>query len=137
MEGKHIMPITALYAALLAPLFLFLSVRVIRMRRGERIGVGDGGNADLLRRVRVHANFAEYAPFTLLLLALAESLNSTFWLLHAAGLLLLIGRYAHAYGLSNAKGSSPGRVGGMLLTFTAIGVLALMCGYGALQLRLS
>jgi uncharacterized protein len=127
------MPITALYAGLLAPLFIFLSIRVIRFRRGAKIGVGDGGDKALLQRVRVHANFAEYAPFTLLLLALAESLKTQTWLLHAAGLALVIGRVAHAYGLSNVTGSSTGRVAGMVLTFTAMGVLAVMCIYGALN----
>ena len=68
------MPITALYAGLLAPLFLLLSVRVIRQRRGAKVAVrGDGGDAMLLRRMRVHANFAEYVPLALLLMALAEN----------------------------------------------------------------
>ena len=31
------MPITALYAGLLVPIFILLSVRVIRVRRGEKI----------------------------------------------------------------------------------------------------
>ena len=40
------MPITALYAGLLAPLFLLLSVRVIRQRRGVKVAVGDGDRGD-------------------------------------------------------------------------------------------
>ena len=66
------MEITALYASLLAPLFILLSVRVIGARRSARVPVGDGGNTVLLRRMRVQANFAEYVPFALLLMALAE-----------------------------------------------------------------
>jgi uncharacterized protein len=127
------MYITALYAGLLAPLFIFLSARVIRFRRGAKIGVGDGGDKVLLQRVRVHANFAEYAPYALLLLALAESLNTYIWALHAAGIMLVVGRVAHAYGLSAFTGSSTGRVGGMVLTLTAIGVLGVMCVYGAVM----
>ena len=51
------MPVTALYAGLLAPLFLFLSARVIAARRGAQTALGDGGDPALLRRMRVQANF--------------------------------------------------------------------------------
>jgi uncharacterized protein len=50
------MHVTALYAGLLAPLFVFLPVLVIRYRRDAKVAVGDDGNADLLRRMSVHAN---------------------------------------------------------------------------------
>jgi uncharacterized protein len=125
--------ITALYAALLAPLFIFVSARVIRARRGARVSVGDGGDAMLLRRMRVHANFAEYAPFALILLALAESLGLWPVLLHAAGLALVIGRHARAYGMSPSPRTGVFRVGGMAMTLTVIGVLAASCLYGALR----
>ena len=77
------MPITAFYAALLAVLFLFLSVRVIGWRRERRVEFGHGEDFELLRRMRVHANFAEYVPFALLLMALAESMAPPNLLLHA------------------------------------------------------
>ena len=47
------MPITALYAGLLAPLFILLSMRVIRRRRGAKVAVGDGGDMALLRRIEI------------------------------------------------------------------------------------
>jgi uncharacterized protein len=121
------MPITALYASLLAFLFILLSFRVIGVRRGEKVELGDGGNRELLRRSRVHANFAEYAPIALVLLGLAESLRTPTWVLHAAGIALLIGRVIHAYGLSQTPHVMPLRVGGMILTFTAILLLAIAC----------
>lgn len=64
--------VTAPYAAALAIVFLVLSVRVIVLRRARAIGFGSTDNPELERRVRVHANFAEYTPFALLLLAMAE-----------------------------------------------------------------
>jgi len=67
--------ITPLYAALLALVFLVLSFRVIFVRRGERISLGDGENPALRARVRVHANFAEYTPLALLLMLMAELLG--------------------------------------------------------------
>ena len=121
------MPITALYAALLTPLLLFLTFRVIGQRRGQRVEIGDGGDKELLRRMRVHANFVETVPFALVLLALAESLKSPSLLLHAAGLALLVGRTIHAYGLSQTPHVMPLRAGGMMLTFAAIGIAAALC----------
>ena len=70
------MPITAFYAALLAMLFMVLSFRTIEQRRNARVEIGTGEDAELLRRYRVHVNFAEYVPFALLLLGLAESLKA-------------------------------------------------------------
>ena len=69
------MPITAFYAALLAALFLYLSVRVIGWRRDRRVEFGHGEDFELLRRMRVHANFAEYVPFAIVLMGLAESME--------------------------------------------------------------
>jgi uncharacterized membrane protein YecN with MAPEG domain len=119
--------ITAFYAALLAALFLLLSIRVIGWRRIHRVEIGDGDNRELLRRMRVHANFAEYAPFTLLLMALAESMAPPRPLLHLVGLVLVAGRLLHAYGLSQTPQILRYRVWGMQLTFTALGIAALMC----------
>ena len=121
------MRITALYASLLAVLFLFLSVRVIGWRRQQRVEIGHGEDVQLLRRMRVHANFAEYAPFTLLLIALAENLGPPHVLVHLVGLTLLAGRAMHAYGLSQTPHILKYRVWGMTLTFAAMGIAAMIC----------
>jgi uncharacterized membrane protein YecN with MAPEG domain len=125
------MPVTALYAALLALLFMVLSVRVIGFRRVVRIGLGDGGDTALLRRVRVHANFAEYVPFCLVLIGLAESLKAPALILHALGALLLAARLSHAYGVSRQPETFLFRVAGMVGTLTVIGVAAAVCFYSA------
>ena len=119
--------ITAFYAALLAVLFLFLSVRVIGWRRERRVEFGHGEDGELLRRMRVHANFAEYVPFTLLLMALAESMAPRLILLHLAGLLLVAGRLLHAYGVSQAPPIMRYRSYGTTLTLIALGLAALIC----------
>jgi uncharacterized protein len=121
------MTITAFYASLLAVLFLFLSIRVVGWRREHRVELGHGDNAELLRRMRVHANFAEYVPFTLLLMALAESMTPPRPLLHLVGIILVVGRIMHAYGLSQTPQILRYRVWGMTLTFTALGIAALIC----------
>ena len=121
------MPITALYASALTLLYLVLSFRTIGARRAARIEIGDGSDRELLRRIRVHANFAEYVPFALVLMGLAESLLLGGAVLHAIGSVLLLGRIAHAYGLSQTPHIMQLRVLGMVATFTAIIGAAAAC----------
>jgi uncharacterized protein len=127
------LPITALFAALLAPLCIALSARVILARRSEKVGVGDGGSVMLLRRARAHGNFAEYVPYTLVLLGLAENLQSPVWLLHASGALLVFGRIIHATGISQTPEPMKLRVAGTVCTFTVLGVLAVVCLWAAVR----
>ena len=122
-----LMPITALYAALLTALFVALSVRVVAARRGSGAALGDGGNPDLLRRIRLQGNFAEYVPLALILLGLAEGLHTSVWLLHLLGLALLIGRLLHAYGVSRTNEQFAFRVTGLALTLTMLICAALTC----------
>ncbi|MDX2158608.1 MAG: MAPEG family protein [Hyphomicrobiaceae bacterium] len=121
------MPITAVYASLLAVLFVVLSLRVILVRRGARVSLGDGGDDELLRRMRVHGNFAEYVPLALVLMGLAESLKLEPLILHGLGLTLLAARICHAVGLSPSPSIMPLRVAGMALTFTVIVTSAIAC----------
>lgn len=112
--------IVPFYASLLALLFIFLSVRVIRIRRQERIGVGDGNNVRLRRAIRVHGNFAEYVPFSLILVGFVEIQQFAPIIVHTLCLLLVIGRLCHAYGVSQENEDYRLRVVGMALTFTTI-----------------
>ncbi|MES0382985.1 MAG: MAPEG family protein [Hyphomicrobium sp.] len=121
------MAITAFYAALLGLFFVFLSFRVIGWRRLKSVELGHGEDSELLRRMRVHANFAEYVPFTLLLMAIAESMTAPRPLIHVVGLILIAGRLMHAYGLSQTPHILRLRVGGMILTFTALALSAIIC----------
>lgn len=123
------MPITALYAALLTPLLVFLSVRVIGARRRARVAIGHGDDAELLRAMRVQANFAEYVPLALILMALAESMSANALLLHTAGLALLAGRASHAYGVSQQQETLAFRATGTATTFFVLALLAATCAY--------
>ncbi|WP_375265884.1 MAPEG family protein [Planktotalea sp.] len=112
--------ITSLYASFLALLFLALSARVIVYRRGNKISMGDNGDNSLLKRMRAQGNFAEYAPFGLLLLALVELSDAPNIAVHLLGLMLLSGRLLHAWGFSASPPVMNGRVLGMVLTLTMI-----------------
>lgn len=128
------MVVTALYAGLGGLVLLGLAFRVIRLRWKHQVGIGSGGHEDLARAIRVQGNFVEYAPLTLLLLALAESLGLPAWLLHGCGGALVAGRLLHAQGLSASARRTPGRFIGMNLTFLALSVLALANLGGAIAL---
>jgi hypothetical protein len=121
------MTVTPLYAGLLALLYLFLTFRVIRFRRGQRVDMGDGGHALLQRYVRAHANFAEYAPIGLLLLLLLEQGSWSRWLLHILGMMLVLGRLFHAWAFSVAELREWPRVAGMVLTTTMLAVAGVLC----------
>ena len=120
---QHV-PITSLYAALLAMLFVALSARAIRGRRASRLSLGVAGDAVLERIVRVHANFAEYVPIALVLLLLAELDGLAPGLLHLAGLALVTGRAVHAFGVSRTPEDFRLRVAGVATTLTVIVTLA-------------
>ena len=113
----HVVPY---YAALLAPLFVFLSFRVIAMRRGANQAIGSGGVPELERRMRVHANFAEYVPYALLLLAMAELRGMWPPVLHVLCLVLVAGRCSHAWGVSRTPEVFRFRVAGMMATFVVL-----------------
>ena len=113
----HILP---LYASLLALLFFYLSIRTIGLRRRLKIGIGASDSHEMLRGMRVHSNFAEYVPITLLLIYLVEVQGAASWFVHALGLCLLLGRALHAYGVSQAREKFVYRVSGMAMTFTTL-----------------
>jgi uncharacterized membrane protein YecN with MAPEG domain len=112
--------IVPIYAAILAVMFVALSIRVIALRRTSRLPLGFQGDVGLERRVRAQGNFAEYVPLALLLLAFVEMRGAPAWLLHALALVLVAGRLSHAYGVSQLRESFAFRVSGMAMTFTVI-----------------
>ncbi|MGB7318087.1 MAG: MAPEG family protein [Planktotalea sp.] len=117
--------VTSIYAGLIALIFIILSLRVIRYRRGNRISLGDAGDISLLKRMRAHANCAEYAPIGLLLLALVELSTAPVLAVHILGAMLLIGRALHAWGFSASPPVMGARVLGTVLTLSMILLSAL------------
>ena len=111
---------TSIYAVLLALLFLGLSVRAMLGRRRARVPLGDGAGEELRRRLRAHANFAEYTPLALILMALLELQGAGGVVLNIIGLLLLAGRVAHAFGISRIPEHLPARSFGMGLTMLSM-----------------
>ena len=117
--------VTPIYVALLALLFIVLCFQVIGIRRNKQISMGDGDDPALRARIRVQANFVEYAPFGLLSMLIVELQGGGPVVLHLVGLSLFVGRAAHAYGVSRHPQIMPLRFWGMILTFSSILIGAL------------
>jgi uncharacterized membrane protein YecN with MAPEG domain len=118
--------VTPLYAAILGLLFLVLSIRVIAARRASGVAIGVGGQAELERRARVHANFAEYVPLSLILMLMVEVVGYSLWMSHTLGAALVVGRVVHAFGVSQQEENFIFRVTGMAITLTIIGTAAFL-----------
>ena len=120
--------ITSVYAALLAIEFIVVSAWVVAGRVQSDTMFGDGGNPSLSRRVRTQANFAEYVPYALLLIALLEADGAARGLIQVLCFVLLVARLAHPVGMFAAKDSLQQyacRGGGIIATFLVMLVAAL------------
>lgn len=94
-----ILPITLTIVGAAALLNFWLAMRVGKVRGSEKVSVGDGGNERVIRRMRAHANFAEFTPIVLILIAaieLATGGGLTLWII---GALYILVRIAHAFGM--------------------------------------
>ncbi len=122
------MLVSPVYVAFFALILVTLSVRIMRLRGQLRVGIGHGSEPKLERAARVHANFCEYVPISLLLIYLLETIAGSHYWIHILCIGLLIGRIVHAYGVSQVSENYRYRVTGMALTFaviisTSVGIL--------------
>lgn len=129
-----ILPITLTVAGVAALINIWLMIRVGQVRTSEKISVGDGGNENVIRRMRAHSNYIESAPFVVLLVGAIElaSPTSPTWLWIISGLYLL-GRVAHGIGMDGGKFGKGRMIGTIvtMLTLLGLGVYAIAIPYGA------
>jgi uncharacterized protein len=125
--------ITLLYAGLCTILVIFLAVRVVLWRRSHKIGLGHGGDRELQKRMRAHANAVENVPLALILLGGMELNGYNMAVIHGFGSVLVLSRMAHAWGLSHSGGTSKGRFLGSAFTWTLMLAMAVFAIGGYLQ----
>lgn len=118
--------IASFYAAILALLYIFLTFYVVQGRYKYKVGLGDGGVPALTQRIRMHGNFAEFAPIALILLFMVDYTKFSPLTVHILGIMLLLGRCAHAFGIHTSPVASAGRMAGMILTLLMILISALL-----------
>ena len=125
-------------AAVLALIFVGLSVNVVRYRSGAKISLGDDSRRigfgeefsapPLFIAARIHANFAEYVPLSLLLLMMIELIAAPRWAVEVLAAMLIIARLIHPIGMVRSA-PNPFRAGGMMLQWAMLvlgGVYALV-----------
>lgn len=128
------LPITLVTAGLCGLLFFILSLQVVRGRSATNVALGDGGDPTLLNRIRTHANFAEYVPLALVLLAACEISNAHRGVLAICGAVLVLARLSHALGMPRPAPNKLRVFGtvGTGVTIVLLSLLSLLLGLGVL-----
>jgi uncharacterized protein len=129
-----VLPITLTAAGAAALINIWLAIRCGRVRVSQKILIGDGGNEAMTAAMRAHANFVEYTPFVLILLAVIElALGSPTWLWIVSGAYLLA-RVLHGLGMTGTF--KPGRGIGITVTMLVlIGLAGVAIAIPYLSLR--
>src|SRR3954467_12032276 len=91
--------VTIATASVLALVYVGLITRIGHGRYKYHISLGDGGNADMLCRMRTQANFVEYVPLLLIFMGLFEAEGVSKQELAIAGAALVVFRILHAIGM--------------------------------------
>jgi uncharacterized membrane protein YecN with MAPEG domain len=115
--------ITTLYALPLIAIWFVLWIGVTSKRSEMKTSIGDAGSPQLLQIIRRHGNFIEWVPFVLVLMIMNELQGTGSTWLHAAGILLLIGRIAHPFGLAIDNAGHPLRYVGNGTNILAVAIL--------------
>ncbi len=122
-EVMQLPSITAAYLGILALLYAVLGLQVSRLRRGNQVLFGDGGNIKLRSAIRAHANFAEYVPLIVLMVAMLEMSGMPAARVHLLMGALLVARLLHPLGMYVGPRTLQFqicRVGGILLTILVL-----------------
>ena len=130
--------ISAMYAGFFTIILIFLSARVSVVRHKKRVALGDCGDIDVLKAIRVQQNFTEYVPIFLIGLVVLELTGYDDAFIHYLALTMLIGRVFHIIGIGYVENiSNKGRrsinlgfrIAGMTLTYLSLftgGILLIM-----------
>jgi uncharacterized membrane protein YecN with MAPEG domain len=119
--------ITGLYAGLLAIVMVVLLGMVGRLRGEKKVSLGDNNDRDLIIANRRHMNFVECVPLALILLAVVEANGAPRGWVHALGIVLLVSRLIHPFGIKVDSASVWRTVGagGTVLMILATAITAI------------
>jgi uncharacterized membrane protein YecN with MAPEG domain len=119
---------SSVYAAILGLLICWLALKVIGVRRKNKILYADGGVTELQIARSAHSNATEYIPISVLLLFALEYSGGHTLVIHFFGFTVVVGRLMHCRGILLEK--LKGRVLGMKITlFSIIGLSVLNIMY--------
>jgi len=107
----------SLYLAFNLILLLVLGWRTTKARMATGIALGHGDNEDMMRTMRIHANFTEYAPLVMVGLLALAAIGAPVLLIHGLGSVFTLARIGHGFGFTAPEGKRPvGRFYGTLFT---------------------
>jgi uncharacterized membrane protein YecN with MAPEG domain len=118
--------ITALYGAILGLIVIALAVNVTVHRVKLSVPLGDGGNAQMRRMIRLHGNAAEYIPLAIALMLIYELNGGGHLGLHIVGIALIGGRLLQTWGMWATDTTTRGRQIGQSLTWLSVAALAVL-----------
>lgn len=119
------LPVTAIFAGLLAFWLTYLQFKVVKFRRAKHVSLGHADDEMGERLIRAHGNACETVPIFLILLGLAEGLESPQWVVGALGVMFLAGRMMHGAHFFKIREGFQLRFWGMILTLMATGLAAI------------
>jgi len=118
--------LTALYGAVLALIIIALGINVTVHRVKLKVPLGDGGNPQMLRMIRLHANACEYIPLAIVLMLIYELNGGWHPALHIIGVALVAGRLIQTWAMWSTEVAGAGRGTGQTLTWLSIVALAVL-----------
>lgn len=124
--------VTILYAGLFGLLLLVLSLNIFREYVRMALGISAGDSELWKRSERAQHSFVEFVPICLLLIFLIEAHGAPRPVLHGLGIMLLVARTLHAYGVGKGSLSNVMRMIGTQTTYLTLMISSLACIYYAL-----
>jgi len=128
-----VLPITLTFAGAAALLHIWLASRVSRVRAAHKVSIGDGGNDAVVRRMRAHANYGENMPIVLIMIALIELAGGDARILWAIGILFMLARILHAFGMDQPSPSRLRMIGMIGSTIVLLGLAGWALSFAYLQ----
>jgi len=119
-------PVTALFSAILFFLYYYLAKNVIQIRRNNKIVIGFAKNKELEQAIAAHSNFNQYVPLGLIMMACMELNKIHFSIIFLVGISFTFGRIIHAKSFLKKTMDLKQRVQGMKFTFWTMVVMAVL-----------
>jgi uncharacterized protein len=119
-------PVTALFSAILFFLYYYLAKNVIKIRRNNKIAIGFAKNKELEQAIAAHSNFNQYVPLGLIMMACMELNKIHFSIVFLVGISFTFGRIIHAKSFLKKTMDLKQRVQGMKFTFWTMIVMAIL-----------
>lgn len=118
--SAHLPVITALAAFPLMIMSIKLTLAIVKLRYALRVTLGDEGHEPLMQAIRLHGNFSEHVPFSLLLLALAEMIGVWWPLVLLSAICLVLARFFHMRTFVDGQHNLTARRWGMQLNLASM-----------------